>query len=84
MACTSIAAHATSIRCHSSWTIVTSIHGDETVASQPLPKHLLFVKDLENIQAKEADEHFLWLNNTLGNNNIECKKLATIVSGRKT
>ena len=25
-----------------------------------------------------------WLNNTLGNNTIECKKLATIVSGRKT
>ena len=25
-----------------------------------------------------------WLNNTLGINTIECKKLATIVSGRKT
>ena len=24
-----------------------------------------------------------WLNNTLGNNTIECKKLSTIVSGRK-
>ena len=43
-------------------------------------------KVLKKVQFEEVqklDRFQKWLNNSLGNNTVECKKLATIVSGRK-
>ena len=62
----------------------TPVCGASLSYSEKIPKsYAIFLNIMNFRKCNKSNIDLEWLNNTLGINTIECKKLATIVSGRK-